>query len=158
MTLAVDVSFGTRRPWVPSQARLAEWARAAAGRRGARATVAIRVVTPAESRRLNRDYRGKDKPTNVLSFPADIEAAVLLATSEAKPLGDLAICAGVVAREARGQRKARTAHWAHMVVHGTLHLLGYDHDDEGDARRMERRERLLLAKLGFPDPYRTANG
>ena len=158
MTLAVDVSFGTRRPWVPSQRRLAQWARIAAGRHGTRAAVAIRIVTSAESRRLNRDYRGKDKPTNVLSFPSDAGAATLVAATEALPLGDLAICAGVVAREARGQRKARAAHWAHMVVHGTLHLLGYDHEDEGDARRMERRERVLLARLGFPDPYRTDHG
>jgi probable rRNA maturation factor len=154
MTLAVDVTFGTRRPWVPSTRRLAEWASVAAGRQGARAAVAIRVVTAAESRRLNRDYRGKDKPTNVLSFPSDPAVAAVVAASEAAPLGDLAICAGVVAREARSQRKARAAHWAHMVVHGTLHLLGYDHEDDGDARRMERRERVLLARLGFADPYR----
>jgi len=153
VTLSVAVRFGTRRPWVPSQTRLTEWARLAAGRRAARLELAIRVVTPAESRRLNRDFRGKDQPTNVLSFPAGPATAA----PPAGLLGDLAICAGVVAREARAQHKALPAHWAHMVVHGTLHLLGYDHEAERDARRMERRERALLTRLGFPDPYRVAD-
>jgi probable rRNA maturation factor len=150
VTLAVAVRFGTRRPWVPGPRRLAAWARtAAAGRAGSR-ELAIRVVTPAESRRLNRDFRGKDRPTNVLSFPPGAGGEL----PEPAPLGDLAICAGVVAREAREQRKPLAAHWAHMVVHGTLHLLGYDHERAPDARRMERRERAVLARLGFPDPYR----
>ena len=90
---------------------------------GTAATLCVRVVGSAESRRLDRDYRGKDKPTNVLSFPASPEERVAGGT-----LGDLVICAPVVAREAREQRKALGAHWAHMVVHGTLHLLGYDHE------------------------------
>ncbi len=150
MTLAVDVRFGTRRPWVPGPRRLAAWARSAAGARASRRELAIRVVTPGESRRLNRDYRGKDRPTNVLSFPPGTEPR----PPGLAPLGDLAICAGVVAREAREQRKALDAHWAHMVVHGTLHLLGYDHERGADAERMERRERAVLARLGFPDPYR----
>jgi probable rRNA maturation factor len=144
----IDVSFATRRPWAPSARRLARWARAALGRR--RGILSIRVVTRAESRRLNRTYRGRDYPTNVLSFPAGPGAP-----SRPAPLGDLALCADVVAREARVQGKAASAHWAHMVVHGTLHILGYDHDRPGEARRMERRERLLLARLGFPDPYRS---
>ena len=149
MKLAVAVRFGTRRPWVPASRRLAEWAAAAAGARARGRELAIRVVTPAESRRLNRDFRGKDASTNVLSFPggAGVRGA------PAAPLGDLAICAGVVAREARAQHKALAAHWAHMVVHGTLHLLDYDHQAPDDARRMERRERTILARLGFPDPY-----
>jgi len=149
VTLSVAIRFGTRRPWVPPKSRLVEWAQTAAGARAARLELAIRVVTPAESRRLNRDYRGKDRPTNVLSFPSG--AAVALPAPA--PLGDLAICAGVVAREARAQNKSLAAHWAHMVVHGTLHLLGYDHEAEADARRMERRERTVLARLGFPNPY-----
>ena len=150
MTLAVDVAFATRTPWAPSARRLALWARAAAGRRAARAQVAIRVVTPAESRRLNRTYRGQDRPTNVLSFPA---GSGTVAHNEPALLGDLAICARVVAREARTQRKRQSAHWAHMVVHGTLHLLGYDHEGGAEASRMERRERAVLARLGFADPY-----
>jgi probable rRNA maturation factor len=150
VTLAVEVAFGSRRPWVPSRARLAAWARAAAGRRAGGAILAIRVVSSYESRRLNRDYRGTDRPTNVLSFKvAPLPAAV----PTAAPLGDLAICAGVVAREARSQRKTLAAHWAHMVVHGTLHLLGYDHEAAADSVRMQRRERRVLARLGFPNPY-----
>ena len=149
MTLAVEIRYATRRPWVPPRARLIAWARAAAGRRAARAELAIRVVTPRESRQLNRDFRGRDQPTNVLSF-----APLAAAGRAPAPLGDLAICAGVVAREARAQRKTPSAHWAHLVVHGTLHLLGYDHAAPAAARRMERRERRVLAALGFPDPYR----
>jgi probable rRNA maturation factor len=147
----IAVSFATRRPWAPSARRLAHWARAALGRR--RGALAIRVVTRAESRRLNRTYRGRDYPTNVLSFPAG-PAHGGEARSPA-PLGDLALCAEVVAREARVQGKPASAHWAHLVVHGTLHILGYDHEQPGPARRMERRERLLLARLGYPDPYRS---
>jgi probable rRNA maturation factor len=154
LTLAVDVAFGTRRPWAPSARLLGEWARVAAGRRGARAGLAIRVVTPAESERLNRVYRGKQRPTNVLSFPGGSTPPAAVRHGEPAPLGDLAICARVVAREAREQEKSLAAHWAHMVVHGVLHLLGYDHEREADARRMERRERVLLARLGFANPYR----
>ena len=150
MTLAVAVQFGTRRPWAPSRARLIAWAQLAAGRRAGQRELAIRIVTPAESRRLNRRFRGQDHPTNVLSFVAEA------AGPAPAPLGDLAICAGVVAREARLQGKPLTAHWAHMVVHGTLHLLGYDHIATADAIRMERRERVLLGRLGISDPYRVA--
>src|SRR5207302_7511562 len=120
VSLAVAVSFGTRRPWVPGSRRIAAWASTAAGARARGRELAIRVVTPAESRRLNRDYRGTDRPTNVLSFQGPGREAAAAAAA----LGDLAICAGVVAREARLQKKPLAAHWAHMVVHGTLHLLG----------------------------------
>ena len=154
MSLAVDVAFATRQPWAPSARLLAEWARVAAGRRGARAGLAIRVVTPAESERLNGTYRGQQRPTNVLSFPTGAAPPAVQPRGGPAPLGDLAICARVVAREARAQRKSLAAHWAHMVVHGVLHLLGYDHERDADARRMERRERLLLARLGFANPYR----
>ena len=149
MNVSVEVSFGTRHPWAPSARLLGEWVSVAAGRRAGRATLAIRVVTPAESQELNRRYRGKNRPTNVLSFPAGVAAR-----GEPKSLGDLAICARVVAREAREQKKSLAAHWAHMVVHGVLHLAGYDHERDADARRMERREKLLLKRLGFPNPYR----
>jgi probable rRNA maturation factor len=148
VTLAVSVAYATRRPWVPSPRRLVRWARLAAGARARKGELSIRVVTLPESRRLNRIYRGKDAPTNVLSFPAEGPAGT------PAPLGDLAICAGVVAREARDQGKALADHWAHMVVHGTLHLIGYDHVRDAEARRMERRERVLLARLGVRDPYR----
>ena len=156
MSLAVEVAFGTRHPWAPSARLLGDWARVAAGRQGARGGLAIRVVTPAESQRLNGAYRGKHRPTNVLSFPAGPAPAG--APGEPQPLGDLAICARVVAREAHAQKKSLAAHWAHMVVHGVLHLLGHDHVREADARRMERREKLLMKRLGFPNPYRDRAG
>lgn len=147
--LAVDVQYGTKKPFAPAALRIVEWARAAAGRDGRDAEMYVRVVTPAESRRLNAAWRARDKPTNVLSFPAESPGGVT-----PKVLGDLAICAAVVAREAREQGKTLRAHWAHMVVHGTLHLLGYDHElGESQAARMERREKRILDALGFPDPY-----
>lgn len=157
MSLTTEVTFGTRHPWAPSARLLSEWASVAGGRRAARAALAIRIVTPAESQQLNRRYRGKDRPTNVLSFPA---AAAPEAAGQGQPalLGDLAICARVVAREAREQKKSLAAHWAHMVVHGVLHLTGYDHESGADARRMERREKVLLKQLGFPNPYRVRAG
>lgn len=126
---------------VPSPSRLRAWARAAlAGQPGG---MTIRIVGSRESRVLNARYRGKDKPTNVLSFPY----------GEPGGLGDLVICAPVVNREAREQGKAPAAHWAHMVVHGVLHLRGFDHIRKTEARVMEARERAILAGLSFPDPY-----
>ena len=103
----------------------------------------LRYVGEAEGRRLNREYRGRDYATNVLTF-----------VYETRPLsGDVVICAPVIAAEARAQGKDVAAHHAHMVVHGLLHLQGFDHERAGDAVRMERRERRVLASLGFPDPY-----
>ena len=110
--------------------------------------VAIRVVDDCESQELNRTYRGFDKPTNVLSFQADLPPEV-----ELPLLGDLVICAPVVEREAYEQEKTVEAHYAHMAVHGTLHLLGYDHEDDPSATLMEDLERKVMAGLGFPDPY-----
>jgi probable rRNA maturation factor len=119
----------------------------------ARPHLGVRIVGLAESRRLDRDYRGKDQPTNVLSFPASREER-----AEDGALGDLVICAPVVAAEAREQGKALAAHWAHMVAHGTLHLLGYDHVSPRHARIMERLEVEILSGFGYPDPYRLAIG
>jgi probable rRNA maturation factor len=143
----VTVQIATRRAGVPHSRSFARWANVAlargSSRRKSRDTeLTIRVVGAAESRKLNRTWRRKDKPTNVLSFAA-----------EAPVLGDLAICAPVVAREAREQGKSPSAHWAHMVVHGVLHLLGYDHENDRDAQRMEAREANILAQLGMPNPY-----
>ena len=141
----VTVQIATRRAGVPHARSFTRWANAAfagaARRRADSAELTIRVVGAAESRRLNRTWRGKDKPTNVLSFSSEHE------------IGDLAICAPVVAREAREQGKQPSAHWAHMVVHGVLHLLGYDHENDRDAGRMEARETKILAQLGMPNPY-----
>ena len=141
---------------VPHASALSKWANLAyaAATRGKSRTVAltIRIVGNTESRALNRTYRGKDKPTNVLSFPADLPPASSL-QPPAMPLGDLAICAPVVAREAREQGKAPAAHWAHMVVHGVLHLMGYDHENDRDALAMESKEIRILKQFGYPDPY-----
>jgi probable rRNA maturation factor len=145
MTLDVVLRYRTRRPWAPGPASLRRWARLAAG--GRRGALGIRVVDANEGRELNARWRGRDRATNVLSFPA---APGL----RPRQLGDLVVCAPVVAREAREQGKPLAAHWAHMIVHGTLHLLGFDHARAADARRMEGRERALLARLGFADPYR----
>ena len=125
---------------VPATVRLKTWASLALGASPGELT--LRIVGPAESRRLNRTFRGKDNPTNVLSFhgaPGQV--------------GDLVICAAVVAAEAREQGKTPTQHWAHMVIHGVLHLRGYDHISPADAKVMEARERAILARLSIPDPY-----
>jgi len=129
--------------WAPRARDIAMWAGAAIGRRAAGGELGVRVVGAAESRRLNARYRGKDKPTNVLSFAGD-----------ACLLGDLVICAAVVRSEAREQGKSLQAHWAHLVVHGALHLVGYDHEREAQAKRMERREIAVLRRLGYANPYR----
>lgn len=149
MTAALQVEVARRtRAWAPAPAAMARWARAALGRRGAGRQLAVRVVAPAESRRLNAAWRGKDKPTNVLSFPV-----AGLATGGSRPLGDLVICAAVVRSEAREQCKPLADHWAHLVVHGALHLIGYDHELDADAQRMERREIAVLRDLGIANPY-----
>jgi len=147
--LHVEVVVADRRPWAPSAKRMALWAAAAAGARGRHAEIAIRIVGKRESRRLNAHWRGKDYPTNVLSFPVEELPAVV----RPRPLGDLVICAPMVAAEAREQSKTQSAHWAHLVVHGVLHLLGHDHEQDAEAVRMERFERRILAGLGFSDPY-----
>ena len=111
----------------------------------------IRVVDEAEGRELNRRYRGMDKATNVLSFPFQAPAGI-----DSQHLGDLVICAPVVEREAREQRKSLRDHCAHLVVHGVLHLRGYDHQDEREAEEMEALERRILQQLGIADPYTVA--
>jgi probable rRNA maturation factor len=144
----LSVQYASRADGLPVRAEIRAWSRAALhvdGKRGAQ--IAIRFVDADEGRALNRDYRGKDYPTNVLSF-----------VYESQPLvqGDLVICAPVAAREADEQGKTRPAHYAHLIVHGLLHLLGYDHETgDDDARRMEDKEREILASLGFADPYLT---
>jgi len=152
-SLRVDVQRRVR-AWSPPRGEIATWATSALGRRASGRELGVRVVGPAESRRLNSHYRGKDKPTNVLSFPAS--AIPGAPSSEARPLGDLVICPQVLRSEAREQKKTLRAHWAHLVVHGTLHLIGYDHERDADATRMERREITVLRRLGFANPYRSS--
>jgi probable rRNA maturation factor len=142
--------------WVPPANEISRWAAAALGRRAQGREIAVRVVAPHESRRLNARYRGRDQATNVLSFPAAGLAADGPRGAAVRPLGDLVICAQVLKDEAREQMKALKAHWAHLIVHGTLHLVGYDHELPPDARRMERREISVLKALGFANPYRSA--
>ena len=148
-SLVVTVQAAGRGPR-PSAARIKRWAAAALGA-GARGELTVRIVGEEESAALNGRYRGRSKPTNVLAFPADLE--VPGPPGEPPPIGDLVICAPVLAREAEAQDKTLEAHWAHIVIHGVLHLAGYDHEAEAQARAMEDREREILAGLGFEDPY-----
>ena len=146
--LDVSVSYGVPRKGVPAATSFRRWAAAAAAGRIRRADLAIRLVGEKEGRALNRHYRGKDYATNVLSFPAELPEGITLPL-----LGDLVICAPVVAREAREQGKALPAHYAHLTIHGVLHLLGLDHDNSREAEAMEQIERDILAGMGLPDPY-----
>lgn len=152
MTLALELmlSYGCPRRGVPARASLTRWelaALATAGTRGA-FELSIRVVDIDEGLQLNRDFRGKAYATNVLSFPAD--AAV---PGGPRLLGDLALCAPVIEREAREQGKRAAAHYAHLTVHGVLHLLGYDHQVDAAATAMEALESRALASLGLANPY-----
>ena len=149
MKLDLDLQVACEAPGLPDAERLRAWAAAAlAGRREA-AELTIRVVGETEGTQLNQRYRGRPGPTNVLSFPFDLPPGL----PPQDLIGDLVICAPVVAREAQEQGKPEEAHWAHMVVHGTLHLLGYDHLTDPDAAEMEAMEAVILAGLGFPSPY-----
>ena len=152
--LDVSVGYALPRAGLPSAISFRKWVAAALDGRIREADLAIRVVDSKEGRALNRHYRGKDYATNVLSFPADVAEGVKLPKGVKMPLlGDLVICAPVVAKEAREQGKPLNAHYAHLTVHGTLHLLGWDHEDECDAECMEKLEREILAALGIEDPY-----
>ena len=148
MKAAIDTRYAARRPWVPRPAQFARWAGVALAHARQPATLSVYVVGNARSRSLNARYRGKDKPTNVLSF-----AGAGVGPDGRNDVGELVICAPVVAREARDQRKSRESHWAHMTVHGILHLLGYDHERGAGARKMAAMEVQLLDRLGFSDPY-----
>jgi probable rRNA maturation factor len=136
---------------LPTAEQLKQWVVAALIKRTEydEPELTIRIVDEAESQELNNDYRGKDKPTNVLSFPFEAPAHVPIPL-----LGDLIICKQVVEREAIEQGKTLTSHWAHMTVHGCLHLLGYDHIEDEEAEEMEGIERVVMADLGFEDPYK----
>ena len=136
----IRIQRASRASHIPPDARLRRWIRAALA---PNATLTVRYVAASEARRLNREFRGKDYAANVLTF----------VYASRPPEGDVVICAPVVAREARAQGKQLEAHHAHLLVHGLLHLQGFDHERAADAARMERRERVILARLGFPDPY-----
>lgn len=150
--LDVAVSYALPRAGLPAATSFRKWVAAALKNRIREADLAIRLVDAKEGRSLNHHYRGKDYPTNVLSFPAELPEGL---PEEVKfpLLGDLVICAPVVAREAVEQGKPLMAHWAHMVVHGVLHLLGYDHEEDEDAEIMEALEIQRLEGLGIANPY-----
>lgn len=138
--------------WTPNLEDIQQWATVALTDRCSfdEPELTVRLVSSSESQALNSEYRGKEKPTNVLSFPFELPPGIPL-----QLLGDLVICIDVVNREAEEQQKTHQAHWAHMVIHGCLHLLGYDHIKDDEAEIMEALERHLLAELGYPDPYST---
>ena len=136
---------------VPASTRMSEWVLAVMADRVEDSELVIRVVGIEESSALNHQYRRKKGPTNVLSFSYEKSYALPLET-----FGDLVICAPVVEKEAAEQKKSLDAHWAHMIVHGVLHLLGYDHNEGIDALEMETLEQAILAGMGFPNPYREA--
>lgn len=148
MTITVDVQRAGDWIDLPDDGDFERWS-VAALRDMEEAELAVRIVGREESRRLNGRYRNKDSATNVLSFPADLPDEIDLPL-----LGDLVICAPVVADEAAEQGKPAMDHWAHLVVHGVLHLLGHDHQEDAEAEKMEALETSILASLGIPDPYR----
>ncbi len=133
---------------LPTAEQIEQWATAAVKPQSDEVEMTVRIVDEAESHALNLNYRGKDRPTNVLSFPFECPDEV-----ELPLLGDLVICRQVVEREAQEQDKPLMAHWAHMVVHGSLHLLGYDHIEDDEAEEMESLETQIMTELGFADPY-----
>jgi len=146
--LELDIQRATDAP-APSDDDLRRWCELALRQRTADSELTIRLVDEAEGRELNRTWRHKDYATNVLSFPADVPDELL----DIPLLGDIVICVPVVEREAAEQAKSLQAHWAHLVIHGCLHLLGYDHLEDEEAEEMEGLERELLAELCHPDPY-----
>ncbi len=148
MSVEVDVQYAATGKGIPEPDAIAGWVEAAVAGRRDKAELTVRVVDEAEMRSLNRTYRGRDRPTNVLSFPVGDMPGMQVSL-----LGDVVVCAPVVRRQAREQRKTERAHWAHMVVHGTLHLLGYDHVTPADAEEMEQIEKAVLDSFGYEDPY-----
>ena len=150
--LEVAVSYALPRLGIPAAASFRRWVAAALEGRILDADLAVRIVDEPEGRALNKHYRGKDYATNVLSFPAERPPGLPKA-AKFPLLGDLVLCAPVIAREAKEQGKPLVAHYAHLTVHGTLHLLGWDHMNEVDAQAMEQLEREVLALLGIGDPY-----
>jgi len=147
MTIELDVQNATAFEPLPDDAQFSLWVETAL-RGKSEAELTLRLVDRDESRKLNSRYRGKDQPTNVLSFPAELPPGL-----DIPLLGDIVICAPLVGEESAAQGKSLSAHWAHLVIHGVLHLLGHDHQDEHEAVEMEAIEFELLASLGFGNPY-----
>jgi probable rRNA maturation factor len=156
MSVRIDVQRATDENSTPGDAFVAEWVRRAieAAHDSGKSEVSVRIVDAEEIRALNLDYRGKDRPTNVLSFPAGDVAG--LPDDEPAPLGDIVVCASVVRDESVAQGKSIPDHWAHMLVHGALHLLGHDHQSDSEANAMEALETRILGAHGIGDPYKAA--
>lgn len=152
MSIQLELQHEVDADGLPSAAQFQLWVDSALAGLRDDGELCIRLVDPQESQALNHQYRGKDRPTNVLSFPFERPEG-LPADLPFELLGDLVICAEVVRREAAEQNKPLDHHWAHMVVHGCLHLLGYDHINDDDAEIMEQLERDILARLNISDPY-----
>ena len=150
MSIAVDLLVASESALLPTINDLERWVNAAAEHQPQENEISIRLIDKEESASLNQTWRDKEGPTNVLSFPAELPEGLPVSL-----LGDLAICAPVVEEEAEVQSKTLEAHWAHIVIHGTLHLLGYDHIDTKDAIEMESLETHIMNKLGYSDPYQT---
>ena len=148
MKIKINIQRATRTSGQPSNYCIRKWVRTALPHRVEHAELTVRLVGTKEAARLNRKWRGKKGPTNVLSFPAGN-----MLNSEPGLLGDIVLCAPIITREATHQGKSLGAHWAHMIIHGTLHLMGYDHKKTAETRKMEGLERKLLALMGFADPY-----
>ena len=149
MAIILDIQSASSSEDAPDEQSIKRWVSAALHLKAGDTELSIRIVDEPEAKTLNETYRGASGPTNVLSFPFDEK------TPEPLPLiGDIVICAPVVAREAEEQNKALNAHWAHMIIHGVLHLLGYDHQNDSEAAIMEALEAEIMHKLGFPPPYK----
>lgn len=150
----IDLQLAIEASGLPSEEDFSRWCATALAEARCEKPVEItvRLVDAEESQTLNREYRDKDKPTNVLSFPSDLPD-FLLEQMDVVPLGDLVICVPVMAAEAREQGKSERDHWAHLTMHGTLHLLGYDHIEDADAEEMEALEVAALSRLGITNPY-----
>lgn len=149
MNYQIDIESNSQSTHIPALAELERWIGAALNNQQfENAEVSVYIVDEDEGQELNAQYRGKNYPTNVLSFPADIAEEIGVPL-----LGDLVVCAPVVEREAQEQGKPLEAHWAHMLIHGTLHLIGFDHVDDNDAEIMEALETQIITGLGYPAPY-----
>ncbi|MDH5231142.1 MAG: rRNA maturation RNase YbeY [Nitrosopumilus sp.] len=151
MSIVVDIQWADDLSdglYLPGEEQISQWAKASLQHQVDQAELSIRVVSDNEMQNLNQQFRGKANPTNVLSFPADLPEGL-----DVDLLGDIVIAASVVAREAEEQCKPVESHWAHMVVHGCLHLLGFDHNNDADANEMEHLETEIMQQLNFENPY-----
>ena len=144
----IDIQINSDSAQLPDKTQLIRWATAAVGNHRKEAEISLLFVDIEEGAELNHQWRGKEGATNVLSFPSDLPEELQLPL-----LGDLIICIPVVEKEAKEQVKTLESHWAHMIVHGTLHLLGYDHIEDSEAEEMETLETSIMNQLGYPDPY-----